>query len=197
LCRARGSRSATSPSTPRAPGCSTACARWAQTCRSRTPAPRAVRPSATLRSAIPGCGRSTSPPPARPAGSPTPPPSTSPAPARPRPARPRPGGRFRLHQPQLPRLGRPHARTRRLHRMSLVLAIDGPAAAGKGTLARRLAAELGLKHLDTGLLYRAVGRLVLDASQDPADPAVAEAAALALQPADLQRSDLRGPPADE
>jgi cytidylate kinase len=42
-----------------------------------------------------------------------------------------------------------------------IIAIDGPAAAGKGTLARRLAAELGLPYLDTGLLYRAVGRRVL------------------------------------
>ncbi|EFH12191.1 (d)CMP kinase, partial [Teichococcus cervicalis] len=40
----------------------------------------------------------------------------------------------------------------------LVVAVDGPAAAGKGTLARRLAAELGLPYLDTGLLYRATGR---------------------------------------
>ncbi|MBX9698638.1 MAG: (d)CMP kinase, partial [Acetobacteraceae bacterium] len=40
----------------------------------------------------------------------------------------------------------------------LIIAVDGPAAAGKGTLARRLAAALGLPHLDTGLLYRAVGR---------------------------------------
>jgi cytidylate kinase len=80
--------------------------------------------------------------------------------------------------------------------MSLVVAIDGPAAAGKGTLARRLAAELGLPHLDTGLLYRAVGRRVLDDGGDPADPAAAEAAARALQAEDLQRSDLRGPPAD-
>ena len=43
-----------------------------------------------------------------------------------------------------------------------IIAIDGPAAAGKGTLARRLAAALGLPYLDTGLLYRAVGRRVLD-----------------------------------
>ncbi len=78
----------------------------------------------------------------------------------------------------------------------MIVAIDGPAAAGKGTLARRLAAELGLPYLDTGLLYRAVGRRVLDQGADPADPAVAEAQALALQPADLARSDLRGPAAD-
>lgn len=77
-----------------------------------------------------------------------------------------------------------------------VIAIDGPAAAGKGTLARRLAAALGLPYLDTGLLYRAVGRLVLDAGGDPADAATAEAAARALRPADLERADLRGPVAD-
>ena len=46
--------------------------------------------------------------------------------------------------------------------MSLIVAIDGPAAAGKGTLAKRLAAHFGLPHLDTGLLYRATGRRVLD-----------------------------------
>jgi cytidylate kinase len=78
----------------------------------------------------------------------------------------------------------------------IIIAIDGPAAAGKGTLARRLAAELGLPYLDTGLLYRAVGRLVLDAGADPADPLAAEAAARALRPDDLARSDLRGPAAD-
>jgi CMP/dCMP kinase len=81
-------------------------------------------------------------------------------------------------------------------RVSLIVAIDGPAASGKGTLARRLAGALGLPHLDTGLLYRAVGRRVLDGGGDPADPAIAEAAARALQPADLDRGDLRGPAAD-
>jgi len=79
---------------------------------------------------------------------------------------------------------------------SVVIAIDGPAAAGKGTLARRLAAHLGLPYLDTGLLYRAVGRRVLDAGGEPTDPTAAEAAARALTPADLDRSDLRGPEAD-
>ncbi|WP_149538332.1 (d)CMP kinase [Siccirubricoccus phaeus] len=78
----------------------------------------------------------------------------------------------------------------------LVIAVDGPAAAGKGTLARRLAAELGLPYLDTGLLYRATGRRVLDAGADPQDPEAATAAARALTPADLQRADLRGPEAD-
>lgn len=77
-----------------------------------------------------------------------------------------------------------------------VVAVDGPAAAGKGTLARRLAAELGLPYLDTGLLYRAVGRRVLDAGGDPRDAVVAEGAARALAAADLARPDLRGPEAD-
>ena len=49
--------------------------------------------------------------------------------------------------------------------MKPIIAIDGPAAAGKGTLARRLATKLGLPYLDTGLLYRAVGRRVLDAGR--------------------------------
>jgi len=75
--------------------------------------------------------------------------------------------------------------------MSLVIAIDGPAAAGKGTLARRLAAHFGLPYLDTGLLYRATGRRVLDGAGDPHDAAIAEAAARALQLSDLERADLR------
>ena len=78
----------------------------------------------------------------------------------------------------------------------LIVAIDGPAAAGKGTLARRLAAALGLPYLDTGLLYRAVARRVLDAGADPAEPVAAEAEAQALQPADLERADLRSPDVD-
>ncbi|WP_431283684.1 (d)CMP kinase [Humitalea sp. 24SJ18S-53] len=78
----------------------------------------------------------------------------------------------------------------------LIIAVDGPAAAGKGTLARRLAASLGLPYLDTGLLYRATGRRVLDAGADPFDPQAAEAAARSLTPADMERGDLRGPEAD-
>ena len=61
------------------------------------------------------------------------------------------------------------------------VAIDGPAAAGKGTIARALAARFGFAHLDTGLLYRAVG----------AKGGVPVAAALGLTPADLSRDDLR------
>jgi cytidylate kinase len=78
----------------------------------------------------------------------------------------------------------------------VIIAIDGPAAAGKGTLARRIAAALNLPYLDTGLLYRAVGRLVLDAGADPADAVAAGAAARGLTEADLRRQDLRGGPAD-
>ena len=77
-----------------------------------------------------------------------------------------------------------------------MIAVDGPAAAGKGTLARRLAAELGLRYLDSGLLYRVVGRRVLDDGGDPADAAAAERAAARLQPDDLARTDLRGREAD-
>ncbi len=79
----------------------------------------------------------------------------------------------------------------------VVIAVDGPAAAGKGTLARRLAAELGLPYLDTGLLYRAVARRVLLSGGMPTDPAAAEAAARGLEPEDLQRGDLRGPDVDQ
>ncbi len=78
----------------------------------------------------------------------------------------------------------------------LVIAVDGPAAAGKGTLARRLAAEFGLPYLDTGLLYRAVARLVFDAGGDPADADAAAEAARRLRPEDTARGDLRGPPVD-
>jgi len=78
-----------------------------------------------------------------------------------------------------------------------VVAVDGPAAAGKGTLARRIAATLGVPHLDTGLLYRAVGRRVLDLPHgDPRDAVLAEEAARTLAERDLTRGDLRSPEAD-
>jgi len=66
-----------------------------------------------------------------------------------------------------------------------VIAIDGPAASGKGTLARRLAEHFGLAHLDTGKLYRATAFLVLAAGGDPADPATATAAARQVDPTRL------------
>jgi cytidylate kinase len=71
-------------------------------------------------------------------------------------------------------------------RVKFTVAIDGPAAAGKGTISKGIAAHFGFAHLDTGLLYRAVGRLYLEG----ADPV---AAAKALTPGDLQRDDLRTP----
>jgi len=73
-----------------------------------------------------------------------------------------------------------------------VIALDGPAAAGKGTLARRLAAHFGYAYLDTGLLYRAVGVAVLRARADPGDVKAAAAAARALTPRDLENPELRG-----
>lgn len=74
----------------------------------------------------------------------------------------------------------------------MIIALDGPAASGKGTLARRLAAHFDLAYLDTGLLYRAVGLAVLRAKGDPANPAAAEAAARALDLAALDDPALRG-----
>ncbi len=68
--------------------------------------------------------------------------------------------------------------------MIFTVAIDGPAAAGKGTISRRLADQFGFAHLDTGLLYRAVGAKV-------ADGAAPEIAAQNLTAADLARTDLR------
>ncbi len=73
----------------------------------------------------------------------------------------------------------------------LVIAIDGPAASGKGTIGRKIAALLGLNHLDTGLLYRAVARDVLRAGDDPHDPAVAARHAAQLDPARFDDPDLR------
>jgi cytidylate kinase len=68
----------------------------------------------------------------------------------------------------------------------VIIAIDGPAAAGKGTLAKRVAEALGFHHLDTGLLYRAVG---VRCEQEGISP---EEAAQSLLPEDLKRPDLRG-----
>ncbi|WP_170404968.1 (d)CMP kinase [Ruegeria arenilitoris] len=68
--------------------------------------------------------------------------------------------------------------------MSFTVAIDGPAAAGKGTISKAVAAHFGLAHLDTGLLYRAVGRRTLDGT-DPVE------AARSLTAEELEQGDLR------
>jgi len=72
----------------------------------------------------------------------------------------------------------------------LVIAIDGPAASGKGTLARRIAAHYELNHLDTGLTYRAVARALLDAALPLDDEAAAEAAARAVELGRMDRTVL-------
>ncbi len=71
----------------------------------------------------------------------------------------------------------------------LIIAVDGPAASGKGTIAARLARTFGLPFLDTGLLYRAVGIGVLDAGGSLDDEAAAEAVARALKTESLQDTD--------
>lgn len=69
--------------------------------------------------------------------------------------------------------------------MKFTVAIDGPAAAGKGTISKAVAAEFGFAHLDTGLLYRAVGAVAADTGRDPVD------VAYTLSADDLARPDLR------
>jgi len=76
--------------------------------------------------------------------------------------------------------------------MGIVIAIDGPAAAGKGTLARALAERLGLAHLDTGSLYRAVARVAMDRGVDPSDHAACSALAAELDVSWTRRPDIRG-----
>ncbi len=73
---------------------------------------------------------------------------------------------------------------------ALIIAVDGPAASGKGTIARALARRFDLPHLDTGKLYRATGLAVRLAGLDPADAAAAAAAARQLDPALLDDPDL-------
>ena len=64
----------------------------------------------------------------------------------------------------------------------MIIAIDGPAASGKGTLGKRLARHYGYRHLDTGVIYRAVAKALLDAGVDLADEARAVKVALSLDP---------------
>jgi CMP/dCMP kinase len=73
----------------------------------------------------------------------------------------------------------------------MIIAIDGPAASGKGTLARRLAAHYGLPHLDTGLLYRATAAALIDHDRDLSDVSAAVAAARGLALTDFDESRLR------
>jgi cytidylate kinase len=73
----------------------------------------------------------------------------------------------------------------------MIIAIDGPAASGKGTLGKRLAAHYGLRHLDTGLLYRAVAKALLDAGHPPSNQARAVAAADAIDPSSFDEAALK------
>jgi cytidylate kinase len=73
----------------------------------------------------------------------------------------------------------------------MIIAIDGPAASGKGTIARRVASFYGLHHLDTGLLYRAVAKAVLDAGRAPDDVSAAISAAAALDPNSFDENALK------
>lgn len=73
----------------------------------------------------------------------------------------------------------------------MIIAIDGPAASGKGTLGKRLAAHYGLAHLDTGLIYRAVAKALIDAGQSPGDVKAAAAAAKALDPSHFDEVELK------
>jgi len=79
----------------------------------------------------------------------------------------------------------------------MIIAIDGPAASGKGTLGKRLAAHYGLRHLDTGLIYRAVAKALLDAGRKPDDVAAAVSAAKALDPARFDEAALKVPAVGE
>ncbi|MGE0845054.1 MAG: (d)CMP kinase [Flavobacteriaceae bacterium] len=74
----------------------------------------------------------------------------------------------------------------------MIVAIDGPAASGKGTLARLLAAHFGYHHLDSGLLYRAVGRTLVEAGGDLGDAAAAEKIARDLDLGAIEPEKLRG-----
>jgi cytidylate kinase len=73
----------------------------------------------------------------------------------------------------------------------MIIAIDGPAASGKGTIAKQIAGVYGLRHLDTGLLYRAVAKAMLDAGTPLDDAARAAAAAAALDPTRFDEAALK------
>ena len=73
----------------------------------------------------------------------------------------------------------------------MIIAIDGPAASGKGTLGKRIALHYGLRHLDTGLIYRAVAKALIDTKRDLLDAKEAVAAAQALDPAGFDEKILK------
>ena len=77
--------------------------------------------------------------------------------------------------------------------MKFIVAIDGPAAAGKGTIAKAVAKYFKFPHLDTGLLYRGVGKKALAYSRTSYYPEIAKQLALDLKPVDLEANDLRTP----
>jgi CMP/dCMP kinase len=79
----------------------------------------------------------------------------------------------------------------------MIIAIDGPAASGKGTLGKRLAGHYGLRHLDTGLIYRGVAKAVLDAGHAPEDRARAITAAEALDLTRYEEPSLKTQAVDE
>jgi len=79
----------------------------------------------------------------------------------------------------------------------MIIAIDGPAASGKGTIARQIAAVYGLHHLDTGLLYRAVAKVLLDAGYEPGDVEHAIDAAIRLDPTKFDEPALKLQPITE
>jgi cytidylate kinase len=73
----------------------------------------------------------------------------------------------------------------------MIIAVDGPAASGKGTLGRRLAAHYRLRHLDTGLIYRAVAKALLDGGHALNDVQQAVSAAKTLDPRTFDQADLK------
>ena len=73
----------------------------------------------------------------------------------------------------------------------MIIAIDGPAASGKGTLGKRLAHHYGYRHLDTGVIYRAVAKMLLDQGFELTDEARAVAAAMALDPEKFGHPELK------
>ena len=88
-------------------------------------------------------------------------------------------------------MDRPNTNDSSTDATAMIIAIDGPAASGKGTLGKKLAAHYGLRHLDTGLIYRAVAKAILDAGRRPDDKAAGIAAAKALDPTDFDEVALK------